>query len=120
MVWSSSGRYAVTRRTTRPRRFRRRLRTGARVIAIGLISAAHLIRVRHRLALGLSGAVLAVTGITLPSAAVLIAGIVVLLVTLLLPSDPARAVACDAGFPRLWAEPCLPFFAAPPRPGDHR
>ena len=120
MVWSSSGRYAVNARARRPRRFRRRLRTGALLAAFGLIGAARLIRARHRLALGLSGTVLTVTGITLPRAGLLVSGIVVLLVTLLLPSDPARTVACNAGFPRLWAEPCLPFFAAPPRPGDRR
>ncbi len=120
VVWSSSGRYALpamTRRA-RPRRLRGPLRTGALLAVIGLTRLARLGRARWRLALGLSGTVLAAAGVMLSSAAVLVPGIVVLLVTLLLPADPSARFACNAGWPRCWAEPCLPFFASPREPGE--
>lgn len=120
VVWSSSGRYAhpaMTRRA-RPRRFRGPLRTVALLAVIGLIRLARVVRARWRLALGLSGAVLTATGVMLSSAAVLVPGIVVLLVTRLLPSDPSTRFGCNAGWPRCWAEPCLPFFASAREPGE--
>ncbi len=120
VVWSSSGRYdgpAHTRRA-QTRRFRGPLRTGVLLAVIGLIRLACLARARWRLAVGLSGTVLAAVGVMLSSAAVLVPGIVVLLVTLLLPSDPPTRFGCNAGWPRCWAEPCLPFFASPREPGE--
>ncbi len=120
VVWSSSGRYPLPAMTPRAqtRRFRGPLHTGVLLAVIGLIRLARLARARWRLVLGLSGTVLAAAGVMLSSAAVLVPGIVVLLVTLLLPSDPSTRFGCNAGWPRCWAEPCLPFFASPREPGE--
>ncbi len=119
VVWSSSGRYDGPAHTPRvqTRRFRGALRTGALLAVIGLIRLACLARARWRLAFGLSGTVLAAVGVMLSSAAALVPGIVVLLVALLLPPDPSTRLGCNAGWPRCWAEPCLPFFASPREPG---
>lgn len=110
VVWSSRGTPEPPRRV-RPGRIRRRLRTGALLALVGLVWLARTARSRWQRTVGLTGGALAMIGVTLPSGAVLVAGIVVLLVTLLLPSDPDSRSGRDAGWPRCWAEPCLPFFA---------
>jgi hypothetical protein len=117
VIWSSRGAKEPPRRA-RPRRIRGRLRTGALLALIGLIWLARSVRTRWRGTLGLAGWTVTMIGITLPSGAVLVSGFVVLLVTVFLPADPSARFGSNAGWPRCWAEPCLPFFASSRRPGD--
>ena len=112
VVWSSSpGRAARhgVQEITRPARgrIRRWLRIGALLTVIGVMRLARTAGKYPRPALSLAGTVITVAGISLPSEAVLISGIVVLLVALFLP-DPASAPArpCSG---RLWAAPLTPF-----------
>jgi hypothetical protein len=114
VVWSSSSGRAArpgVQRITRPAHARRIpwwLRTGALLTIIGLMRLARTVRTHLRPAISLAGTAIAVTGVSLPSAAVLVSGILVLLLALFLPSDPASAPAkpCSA---RLWALPLTPF-----------
>jgi hypothetical protein len=91
VVWSSSagpsGWPGVTgRRPIRPsprkgprKGFRRRIRTGALVVVIGLIRLARIVRARPGLAFLLSGVLLVVAGNVLPSGAAFIAGMMIFL-----------------------------------------
>jgi hypothetical protein len=114
VVWSSSsGRVAGrgVQRITQPVHARRIpwwLRTGALLTIIGVMLLARTVRTHLRPAISLTGTAITVTGISLPSGAVIVSGILVLLLALFLPSDPATAPAksCSA---RLWALPLTPF-----------
>jgi hypothetical protein len=87
VLWSSSaeaadwpgitGRQPI-RRSLR-KGFRRRIRTGALVVVIGLIRLARIVRARPGLAFLLSGALLVVAGNVLPSGAAFIAGMMIFL-----------------------------------------
>jgi len=113
VVWSSSAaraaRHSVQEvtRSPRSRRIRCWLRTGALLTIIGLIRLARVAGKYPRPALSLAGTAITVAGISVPSEAVLISGILVLLVALFLP-DPASVPArpCSG---RLWAAPLTPF-----------
>jgi len=74
------------------------LRVGMLLTFIGLMRLARTVRTHPRPALSLAGTAITVAGITLPNGAVLIAGFLVLLVALFLPSDAAqpRATPCSA------------------------
>jgi hypothetical protein len=114
MVWSSSSaggaRHGVQeiRRPARTGRFRWWLQTGALLTVIGLIRLTRTARTHLRPTISLAGTVITAVGISLPSEAVLVSGILVLLVALFLPSDRASAPArpCSG---RLWAMPLTPF-----------
>ncbi len=114
VVWSSSSgraaRYDVQRitRPAHPRRIPWWLRTGALLTIIGVMRLARTVRTHVRPAISLAGTAVTITGVSLPSGAVLVSGILVLLLALFLPSDPAAAPAkpCSA---RLWALPLTPF-----------
>lgn len=104
VVWSSSVSQADTRGVPRPTRLvrtgriRRRVRTGALLAVIGLVHLARAVRIRWRLTLVLAGAALTVAGIVLPSGVIIIAGLVVFLVPLLIPSGSDTAfVYCIGG-----------------------
>jgi hypothetical protein len=103
VVWSSSagpspwpgvtGRRPVRRRPrTGPRgRFRRRIRTGALVIVVGLARLTRIVHARPGLAFLLAGALLVVAGNLLPSGVAIIAGMMISLrgaVVLLGVSEP--------------------------------
>jgi len=112
VVWSSSSgrgaRHGV-REITRPARGRIRwwLRTGALLTIVGLLRLARTAGKYPRPALSLAGTVITVTGVLLPSEMVLVSGFLVLLAALVLPgpaSAPARP--CSG---RLWAMPLTPF-----------
>ena len=113
VVWSSSSgrtaRHGVQEMTrpARPSRIRWWLRTGALLTIIGVMRLARIARAHERPTISLAGTVITVIGISLPSKAVLIAGFVVLMLALLIPSDPASAPArpCSA---RLWSSPLTP------------
>jgi len=114
VVWSSSSgraaRHGVQEmtRSARQGRIRWWLRTGALLAIIGVMRLAHTAGKYPRPALSLAGTVITVTGISLPSEAVLISGFLVCLLALFMPSDPASAPArpCSA---RLWSMPLTPF-----------
>ncbi|HEY1000504.1 MAG TPA: hypothetical protein VGD83_12750 [Streptosporangiaceae bacterium] len=98
VVWGSSAGppgVPVGRRIRRSRRrvLRRRVRTGALIAIIGLVRLARVVRARPGLAFLLAGALLSVAGNMLPSGAVFIAGMLVLLrgaAVLLGVSEPRR------------------------------
>jgi hypothetical protein len=119
VVWSSSGRAArhgvqeITR-SPRGRRIRWWLRTGALVMVIGLMRLARTAGKYPRPALSMAGTAITVTGISLPSEAVLISGILVLLVALFLPGPASAPAAPCSG--RLWAAPPRPFAPSGRRP----
>jgi hypothetical protein len=117
VVWSSSAQPGP-RRPARRRPRSRLIRTGALLAVIGLMRLARVARIRWRGTLGLAGGVVAAIGVTLPDGVVLLSGTLVLLFTLLLPSPPDTRFIPNAGWPRCWAEPCLPFFAAQRGPHD--
>ena len=84
VVWRSSAGppgVPVRRRVRRSqsRVLRRRIRTGALIAIIGLIRLARVVRARRGLAFVLAGVLLSVAGNMLPSGAVFIAGMLVLL-----------------------------------------
>jgi hypothetical protein len=94
-------------RPVRPGRIRWWLRIGVLLAIIGLMRLDRTARKYPRPALSLAGTAVTVAGISLPSGAVLVSGILVLLVALFLPhpaSAPARP--CSG---RLWAMPLTPF-----------
>jgi hypothetical protein len=72
VVWKSParsvGRYAAPRftRLARRRRIRRRIRTGAQLVVIGLMRLARAVRTRRGARLLLVGGALSVAGMTLP------------------------------------------------------
>ena len=92
MVWTSSAGWVdrpAARRPGRPwrmRRLRRWLRVGALLAVIGLIRLAGIARTRWRRILLLAGGAVTVAGISLPSEAVLLSGMLVLLAVVLSPS----------------------------------
>ena len=110
VVWSSSAHRVARRgvqevtRTTRGGRVRWWGRTAMLLTVIGALRLARIVRTHPRPSLSLAGTAITVAGITVPSAPVLVAGLVVLFLALFLPSDPASAPAqpCSA---RLWAHP---------------
>ena len=114
VAWSSSsgpvtrhGVHVVTR-SNRAGRIRWWMRTGVLLAIIGVLRLARTARTYPRPALSLAGTAVTVAGITLPSAAVLVSGFLVLFLAMFLPSDPAAAPAkpCSA---RLWSEPLIPW-----------
>jgi len=101
VVWISSAGppgVPVRRRIGRSQRvqrkvLRRRIRTGALIAIIGLVRLARVVRARPGLAFLLAGVVLSAAGNMLPSGAVFIAGMLVLLrgaAVLLGVSEPRR------------------------------
>jgi len=107
VVWSSSsGRVTQhgvqdVRRSARGGRIRWWLRTGALLGIIGLMRLARIAVKYPRPALSLAGTVIAVVGISLPSEVVLISGFVVLFLALFMPDPPgASARPCSD---RLWS-----------------
>ena len=123
VVWSSSaaspGRHGVTwyDALRYPRRARSRvIRTGALLAVLGLLRLGRVARIRWRGLIALAGWALTMSGVLVSSGPVLISGLGVLLFTLLLPSKPDTVSGGNAGWPRPWAEPCLPFFAPQDRP----
>ena len=79
---------------------RRRIRTGALIAIIGLIRLARVVRARPGLAFLLAGVLLSVAGNLLPSGAVFIAGMMVLLrgaAVLLGVTEPRRPGGQPAG-----------------------
>ena len=103
VVWSSSAgpadRPGVTVRRPR-RRMRWRIRTGALIAVIGLVRLARVVHARPGLAFLLAGVLLSVAGNMLPSGAVFIAGMLVLLrgaAVLLGVSEPRRPGGQPAG-----------------------
>jgi hypothetical protein len=109
VVWSSSTGppgVPVRRRIGRSQRrvqrkvLRRRIRTGALIAIIGLARLARGVRARPGLAFLLAGVLLSVAGNLLPSGAVFIAGMLVLLrgaAVLLGVSEPRRPGGRPAG-----------------------
>ena len=94
VVWSSSSgrparhRVREIKRSARRGPIRRWLRTGLLLAIIGAIRLARTVRARPRPTLLPAGTVITVVGIALPSEAVLVSGVLVLLVALFLPFDP--------------------------------
>jgi hypothetical protein len=115
VVWSSSaapaGRYGASRfrRPARTRRTPRWIRTGALFAVIGLMRLPRAVRTHWRLILLLAGGVLTAAGVILSSGATFIPGILVLLLTLRIPSHSSTAFV-DPGL--------MPFLvdAGPDRP----
>jgi hypothetical protein len=110
VVWSSSPGRADRHRvgSARPGRIGWWLRTGALFTIIGVMRLARTAAKYPRPALSLAGIVVTLIGISLPSKAVLISGFLVCLLALFMPSDAALAPArSDAG--RLCALPLTPF-----------
>jgi hypothetical protein len=113
VVWSSSpggaARHSAqeTSRPVRPGRIRWWLRIGVLLTIIGLIRLARTARKYPRPALSLAGTAVTVAGISLPSGAALVCGILVLLAAQFLPY-PASAPATPCSG-RLWAMPPTPF-----------
>ena len=109
VVWSSSAgppgvpvrrRSRRSQRRVRRRVLRRRIRTGALIAIIGLVRLARVVRARPGLAFLLAGVLLSVAGNMLPSGAVFIAGMLVLLrgaAVLLGVSEPRRPGGQRAG-----------------------
>jgi hypothetical protein len=102
VVWSSSSprsrtaRHA-TREFSRRSPIRRFLRTGALLTIIGMIRLSRIARAHLRPTISLTGTAITVAGISLPGEPVLIAGFVVLLLALFMPSDPAEAPPRSCG-----------------------
>jgi hypothetical protein len=92
VVWTSSGSWgdrSVAHTTSRPARMRRLrwwLRVGAQLAVIGLVRLGGTARTRWARTLVLAGAVVTVVGISLPSSAVLVPGLLVLLAGVLSPA----------------------------------
>jgi hypothetical protein len=97
VVWSSSAGPAGSHdgprftRSARPGPLRRWIRTGTLLALIGLMGLARAVRTRPAARLALAGVVLTIAGIVLPSGVTLIAGMLVLL----------RAVAVTLGVSQL-------------------
>jgi hypothetical protein len=106
-VWSSSagpaGRYGAPRagRLARTRRIRRWIRTGALFAVIGLMRLPGVVWTRRRPTLLLAGGVLTVAGIIMSSGVTLIPGLLVLLLTLLIPVHSPAAFVDPALMPFL-------------------
>jgi hypothetical protein len=120
VVWSSSSRPADrygaprSRRTARTRRIHRWIRIGALFAVIGLMRLPSAVRTRWRPMLMLAGGVLTAAGVILSSGVTFFPGLLVLLFTLLIPSD-SPAVFVDPGL--------MPFLVDARRtgrwPGEH-
>ncbi len=121
VVWNSSAGPADrcgaprSRRLGRTRRIHRWIRTGALFAIIGLMRLPSAVRTRWRPMLMLAGGVLTAAGIILSSGVTFLLGLLVLLLTLLIPSD-SPAVFVDTAL--------MPFLvdarADRPQPGEHR
>jgi hypothetical protein len=117
VVWCSSAGppgVPVARRIRRSQRkvLRRRIRTGVLIAIIGLVRLARVVRARPGLAFLLAGVLLSVAGNMLPSGAVFIAGMLVLLrgaAVLLGVSEPRRPGGQPAGRADFFG------FGSPPR-----
>jgi hypothetical protein len=119
VIWSSSepkGRAAYPGHATRHRihvTSRRRsklrwwLRTGALLAIIGVMRLARTARLHPRPAVSLAGTLITMAGISLPSEPVLISGFIVLLLALFMPAESAEAPARPCSH-RLAATPFLP------------
>jgi len=99
MVWSPSGgradRYGAPAfaRLARSGRIRWWLRTGALLMVIGIRRLASGMQARWRSVFLVTGAALLVVGVTLPSGAAFVPGILVLLVALLKGAEPSHCRA---------------------------
>ena len=113
VVWSSSpgraARHSAQKmsRPVRPGRIRWWLRIGVLLTIIGLMRLACTARKYPQPAFSLAGTAVTVAGISLPSGAVLVCGILVLLVALFLPHPASAPTRPCSG--RLWAMPLTPF-----------
>jgi hypothetical protein len=93
VVWNSStgtsDRYGApgVRRLARTRRIKRWIRIGALFAVIGLMRLPRAVRTRWRRMLLLGGGALMTAGIILSSGVTFIVGLLVLLLTLLIPAD---------------------------------
>ena len=102
VVWNSSAgpadRYGAprSRRIARARRIHRWIRIGALFAVIGLMRLPRAVRTRWRPLLLLAGGGLTAAGVILSSGLTFFPGLLVLLVTLLIPSD-SPAVFVDPG-----------------------
>ena len=108
VVWNSSvwpsGRYCAptVRRRARTRRIHRWIRLGALFAVIGLMRLPRAARTHWRPMLLLAGGALTTVGILLSSGVTFILGLLVLLLTLLIPSDyPPTAFVDPALMPFL-------------------
>jgi hypothetical protein len=101
VVWNSSAgptdRCGATRfrRVARTRRIHRWIRTGALLAVIGLMRLPCAVRTHWRPMLLLAGGMLTAVGIILSSGVSFIAGMLVLLITLLIPSDYSSTAFVD-------------------------
>jgi hypothetical protein len=119
VVWSSSARPGRAardgiRRVRRRSPLRRWLRIGALLAVIGVLRLSRIARAYPRPTISLAGTAITVAGISLPSEPVLIAGFVVLLLALFIPSDPAEGPAGPCAH-RMNATPFMPRARHPPR-----
>jgi hypothetical protein len=89
VVWTSSARYGAprVRRPARTRRIRRWIRIGSLLAIIGLMRLPRTVRTRWRPMLLLAGGGPMAAGIILSSGVTFLLGLLVLLLTLLIPSD---------------------------------
>ena len=100
VVWNSSagptGRYGAprSRRPARTGRIHWWIRTGALFAVIGLMRLPSAVRIHWRRMLMLAGGVLTAAGIILSSGVTFLAGLLILLLTLLIPLD-SPAVSVD-------------------------
>ena len=100
VVWNSSAGEADrngvprSRRLAHTRRIHRGIRTGALFAVIGLMRLPSAVRTRWRPMLMLAGGVLTAAGIILSSGVTFLAGLLILLLTLLIPWD-SPAVSVD-------------------------
>ena len=108
VVWTSSAgpadRYGAprVRRLARTRRIHRWIRIGALFALIGLMRLPHAVRTRWRPMLLLAGGALTTAGVLLSTGVTFIVGLLVLLLTLLIPSDhPPTAFVDPALMPFL-------------------
>jgi hypothetical protein len=93
-------------------RIRRWIRTSALLAVIGLMRAAHTMRTRWRLTLLLAGGVLTIVGGMLSSGVVLLPGLLILLMAMLIGSDPAKAFVYNVDGTRLSATVGTPIHCA--------
>ena len=97
VVWNSSARYGAprVRRLARAGRTRRWIRIGALFAVVGLMRLPRAVRTRWRPMLLLAGGAPMAAGVVLSSGVTFLLGLLVLLFTLLIPSDYPPAASVD-------------------------
>jgi hypothetical protein len=103
----NAGRHRLRVTSRRRGRIRWWLRTGALLALIGVMRLARTVRLYPRPAVSLAGTLITMIGISLPSEPVLISGFLVLLLALFMPSASAEAPAPPCSH-RLAATPLMP------------